>query len=179
MQIQLFENIYLENKARLRRYCLYLTNNNFADAEDLVEESFMRFYIKFFADQQTADEGASSFPNNVTLYLKGIARHTAWEQWRKHQGFKYMESINESHDAQQKSGNDNLDSKIDVSQVKQLCCQILTPLDRSIFNAFYFGKCSQNEISQMFSVSVRTVKHRLDRARRKLQNIFITTNSNE
>ena len=170
MKEQFFEELFLKHKIRLRQYCLFLTNNNFADAEDLVQESFTRFFNKFFAKQILQDEDVSSVPNNEFSYLKAIAKNTRYQWYRENSKSEVTESIDESYEALQLTDNIDLDKQIDFNQFRDTCYLKLNQIERSILFAFYLEGHSQEEIARTHSISVRSVKHKLAQAKRKLQN---------
>lgn len=171
MNDQLFEEFCLKHTKKLRQYCLYLMNNNFADAEDLVQESFIRFYTRFFAEQKIQDEGvlSSTIKAIPYSYLKRIAENTRYEWYRKNRNFKNVEPVDESHEALQIPDGINLNSRIDFEELRRKSCLKLDPIERRIFFARYLEGHNHKEIASRFSISVPVVKHKLAQAKNKLR----------
>lgn len=165
MKKNAFEEFFLKHERKLKAYCLYLTTGNFADAEDLVQEAFTKFFNKFFVQQKLRDEGVSSFPDHEFVYLKSIAKNTQSEWYRKNPLFNVTDTIEGVHD-DQLVRNSNLARQI---QLREIFHNKLDQFERDLIQAYFIEGYSHQELALRFSISIRTIKYRLDKIRKKLR----------
>lgn len=167
MQDKIFEALFLKHYKKLRQYCLYLTKN-VADSEDLAQESCTRFFGKFH------NEVVLSIPDEkVFYYLKGIAKNCFLEEIRKHNHSHNMDSLDEYHDKgihPDKESFDSLNHRVDFNQICRAGSTVLSELEQKIVISFYIERCTQQEIAEKYSITVRSVKYKLEESIRKIQN---------
>ena len=147
-------NLY---KGRIFSY-IYRMVRNYHDAEDLTFDTF----IKCFKALPSFDV---SRPFSTWLFT--IAHNVTMDFFRKSkQEYEYLDERHAVHDdfVEEYEKKRKLE-KIDHALAK------LAPLDRELVILFHREEYSYQEISEILSVSISTIKTRLHRARKKLRNL--------
>ncbi|UCD18721.1 MAG: RNA polymerase sigma factor [candidate division WOR-3 bacterium] len=147
-------NLY---KGRIFSY-VYRMVRNYHDAEDITFDTF----IKCFNALATFD---TSRPFAAWLFT--IAHNLTMDHFRKNR--IEVDYIDEFH-----PGDDDLagdyEKKRKLEQI-DLALSQLPPLDRELVILFHKEEYSYQEISEILTIPVTTIKTRLHRARRKLRDL--------
>jgi RNA polymerase sigma factor (sigma-70 family) len=168
VKIPTFEEIVLEYNKRLWHDCLRITFNNWADAEDLKQITWQKFYIRFFVKRLKDGQKKLSDIGNIGAYLKRMAKFSYYEEYRKDHPFINAESVDESRSAQQKFDEINLNERIDFDEL----IGSLSWFEQKIIRAYYRQGLSHEEIGQMLSLKVDAVKYRMAQAKEKIRMIL-------
>lgn len=150
-----FREIYRRYSPRLHAYCHKIFNHE-ATAEDIFQETFMRFYQYV---------GSSDSKVNVPGYLITIARNLSLNHKRRAEKITYTDELRtESHDP----NNDN-------KELLDLISMALEILDFNYKEAFIlreYNGLSYNEIAEVTGISVTNAKTRVFRAKKKIKKIL-------
>ena len=140
---------------------------NQADAEDLVQETFLRAYRYW----HTFDPGT-----DCKRWLTTICRHVLYDQQRRTQQLQIVEDAElESlaaarvHKAAVAAGLGDMYARIDLGPAIMRALAMLDPLFRDVVVLSDVQGLSYEEIAQALDIPVGTVRSRLYRGRRHLQ----------
>ena len=137
-------------------------------AEDAAQETFWRAYqnLKRYDPQRS-----------FITWLLSIAAHHCIDQQRKHRlpifeldEFPDLDVVDSSIPNPEKELSHNQEDDALHKLINQL-----NPQDRATVILKYWYDCSEEEISQMLSLTVSAVKSRLHRSRRQLATMFETS----
>jgi RNA polymerase sigma-70 factor (ECF subfamily) len=148
------------------RYVLGLVKNP-AEAEDLTQDTFLRAYR--YGDSLRD-------PEAVRGWLYRIATHVSLDRLRQRKPLVSLDS-DEGEDRIQPPASNSL-SPLDVSERKetsacvQRCLDFLPDKYRAVILLHEAHSLTAPEIADLLGVTVTTVKIRLHRARRKLQQVM-------
>ncbi len=147
-------NLY---KGRIFSY-IYRMVRNYHDAEDLTFDTF----IKCFKALPSFDV---SRPFSTWLFT--IAHNVTMDFFRKSkQEYEYLDERHAVHD----DFVGEYEKKRKLEKIDHALAK-LAPLDRELVILFHREEYSYQEISEILSVSISTIKTRLHRARKKLRDL--------
>lgn len=144
--------------------CVRYTTN-FADAEDLLQDEFIKIFdkIKQF-DNKGSFEG----------WLKRIVTNAAINNFqRKNKAFIEIDNENTKDIADENNDDDDFEDKAEYSNISKI--EILNEVNnlpngyRIIFNLYVIEGYSHKEIAETLNISENTSKSQLSRARKLLQ----------
>lgn len=154
-----FDRIFEHYHNQLFRMA-YLISGNYADSEDIVQETFVKCYCNCKKLNDCA-----AFPS----WLYQILTRTAWNYSKKQGREKPAEILFEKGEPQ--TGNQPLNEVLKQEVHKQLydaICQ-LDIKQRTVIVLYYFNQLSIREISRVMGCMEGTVKSRLHAARKNLE----------
>ncbi len=144
--------------SQIFRYVL-LHIRNYEDAEDIVQETFMKFFISL---NRYKDYG------KVLNYLYVIARNLCNDYYKKSSNNIRIEDISDYENVlKEKTVMDN-DLKIDIENV-------VNSLPKDIKETailFFFQELKQKEIAKILGIKLSLVKYRVCRAKQILSEYF-------
>ena len=148
----MIEKLYTNYYNQLLWYCISLSSNNRALAEDIVQDTFMRGLVNAHILNEMADEQCRS-------WLYKTAKNIFIDKMRhiKKEPIPEIDIIQE----------DDLSEII----VWQLCNQ-LPDEERSLFWMRYMEGYNSKELGEMFDLPPSTVRARLSSARKKITKIY-------
>ena len=138
--------------------------SNYADAEDITQEVFIRSYRNL---------GKLRYPHNFRSWLYTIGaneckRHLAKRLRRQEREFSLDDAPEEALGCESDFSQKTADWQIDLEEAMEN----LPEGNRIAVSMFYMSDCSLKEISDYLGVSVNTVKSKLFRARQQLGNML-------
>jgi RNA polymerase sigma-70 factor (ECF subfamily) len=145
-----FEAVVTKHENRLYRTALAITGN-MSDAEDIVQEAFLRAYER--APDFEIEEHEKAWLIRVTVNLCNSRLRSPWR--------KRIVSLLESYPASE-------------PEQYELLKQIMTlpPKYRAVIHLLYYEGYSSKDISELTGQKESTVKSHLTRARQKLKSIL-------
>ncbi len=145
-----FEAFVTKHENKLYRTALVISGN-VSDAEDIVQEAFLRAYKK--APEFESDEHEKAWLIRVTVNLCKSHLHSPWH--------KRTEQLLDSYPATEPEQYDLLE-------------QIMTllPKYRTAIHLFYYEGYSIKDISELTGQREATVRSLLTRARQKLKSVL-------
>jgi RNA polymerase sigma-70 factor (ECF subfamily) len=135
--------------------CLRYTNNE-ADAEDVLQDSFVKVFKKIKQFE---------FKGSFEGWLKRIMINTALEKYRNQ--YKIL-SINDNTNHYETDGVEDVADAINANELMTLIQQ-LSPRYKMVFNLYAIEGYSHKEISEILNISEGASKSNLSRARIILQ----------
>ena len=159
-----FDALYEKYKNTLLRMA-YLVSGQMDDAEDIVQETFVKCYLHI--GDLKKDEG-------FRLWLFQILYRTAYRQVKKRRREMPEEDIGIQADAT--DGITSLDRMIRTEEERMVGCavQALDFKHRAVVVMFYYNEMSTKEIAKALGCTEGTVKSRLFTARKKLRKYLET-----
>ena len=157
--MEAFDRIFEIYKNKLLRMA-FLISGNYADSEDIVQETFVKCYC-----ERKSLKDISSFSS----WLYQILTRTAWRYCKKQRREQPCEEI---FDSEQPAADPlPLDSLIHREEQKALYDQIgrLELKQKTTVVLYYFNQLSTREISRIMGCREGTVKSRLYTARKNLE----------
>lgn len=145
-----FEAVVTKHENRLYRTALAITGN-MSDAEDLVQEAFLRVYEK--APKFESEEHEKAWLIRVTVNLCNSRLRSPWH--------KRIVPLLESYPASEPEQQELLEQ-----------IMILPPKYRTVIHLFYYEGYSIKGISELTGQKESTVRSHLTRARQKLKCIL-------
>lgn len=165
-----FERVALPLLPTIARVAAALTGGG-ADADDLVQETFLRAYRHWHTFQPGTD---------CKSWLSTICRHAFAEQRRRDSRStavddQELESLAaaRAHNRARASGVDDMFSRLDLGPAIAAAIAKLEPHYRDVVRLADVDGFSYDEIAAMLDIPVGTVRSRLFRARRMLQEALI------
>ena len=145
-----FEAVVIKHENRIYRIALAITGN-MSDAEDIVQEAFLRAYEK--APDFETEEYEKAWLTRVTVNLCNSRLRSPWR--------KRIVPILESYPATE-------------PEQYELLEQIMTlpPKYRTVIHLFYYERYSTKGISELTGQKESTVRSHLARARQKLKSVL-------
>ncbi len=137
----------------------YLICGNRADAEDVVQDTFVKCYESM---SQLHD------PTRVKAWLFRILTRTAWRACQKHRREMPVETLYDSQEPTDEDASAPL-LRDDRAQTVRRALQTLEPKQRMTAVLYYFNDMSVKEIAQTMGCFEGTVKSRLYHARQQLK----------
>jgi RNA polymerase sigma-70 factor (ECF subfamily) len=162
-----FDALYQEYRAPIYKYLLRMTQNP-VEAEDLSQETFLRVNKSLKSFRGDANPGT---------WIYRIATNTSIDHFRKKGGGEFQVELSaeeaESVDMQlaidDGSPTDNLAAKNEMSDCVQSFIGRLQPGYRTVLVLHDLQGLKNREIADVLDCSLDSVKIRLHRARKKLQ----------
>lgn len=145
-----FDAFVTRNENRLFRAALSVTGN-VTDAEDILQEAFLRAYEK--APEFTSEEHEKAWLMKVTVNLCKSRLRSPWHRRRVELTESYPASGPEQHEL--------------LEQV-----MALPPKYRTVIHLYYYEGYSTKDISELTGQKESTVRSRLARARQKLKSVL-------
>lgn len=155
-----FDQLYEKYKNILLRMA-YLVSGNIADAEDIVQDTFVKCYLHI---------GELHKPEGFKPWLFQIMYRTAYRQGKKRSREIPDEDIVIKADASS-DGITSLDHVIQT-EMEKMINNAVWALDfkhRAVVVMFYYNEMSAKEIAKVLSCTEGTVKSRLFTARKRLK----------
>ena len=145
-----FEVFVTEHENRLYRTALAITGN-VSDAEDIVQEAFLRAYKK--APEFESEEHAKAWLIRVTVNLCNSRLRSPWRNRTGPFLDSYPAAEPEQHELLEK-------------------ISLLPPKYRTVIHLFYYEGYSIKDISRLTGQKESTVRSHLTRARQKLKSVL-------
>lgn len=180
-----FKKFVSENKNKSYSLC-YRILRNADDAEDALQEAFLRFY-------KALKEEKFKETSNIKTYFYSIVYNTAVEFYRK----KKLKDFNIKSfvivDSHFKDGDEfrnfdeyissitskksDTEKSIHLNEIKEIVKHFLDLLPEhysTILTMNYINELSLNEISEILGIPLGTVKNRIFRAKEKFRNAILS-----
>ncbi|MCF8371227.1 MAG: sigma-70 family RNA polymerase sigma factor [Bacteroidales bacterium] len=166
------KELYQRYAPLMRAICMRYTHD-FQEAEDMVQEGFIKVFTKI---DQYAGTG------NFEGWLKKVFINTTINHIKKNKNLLFHYDISEVHyteDAVTESNEDYFSTKtniLDVDFSEEEILKIINKLPdgyRVVFNLYAVEQMNHKEISDMLNISISTSKSQLFRARKTIQKCLI------
>ncbi|HEX4810322.1 MAG TPA: sigma-70 family RNA polymerase sigma factor [Bryobacteraceae bacterium] len=148
-----FRAMFEEHKDAVYQFAWRMTNSP-ALAEDIAQDVFLLVW------RGEAELDASR--GTIRSLLLGIARNLAWKHWRRD---RRLSSLNDDEIAAASTAIESLDK----NQALSAAVAALPPLQREALVLVTYEEMSLQEIADLLTIEVGTVKARLYRARENLK----------
>ena len=144
----------------LLRFLFWLSGGNQAQAEDIVQEAFLRMM-----------RGIASYDPSRPFkpWLYAIAKHIAYNQAQR---AEVRHTVNLPDEAAYPDHLPQPEEQVEAGQVQQAIIEGLRQLpmrQREVIALFYYEELSQKEIAQVLGIPVGTVKSRLSLGLKQLR----------
>lgn len=176
MILLLIENEYdllkAEHLYEQYRNLMYSEAKKILQDERLAEDAVQQSFIKIINNLHKIDENNCRRTRN---FMVTICVNVAKSMYKKSLYLNKQDDMVEDIDADTADpGNDPLDILIDKDSVKQITKAIdaLKPIYRDVILLKRAYKYSREEIAELLEIPERTVKKRLERARRQLSQVL-------
>jgi RNA polymerase sigma-70 factor (ECF subfamily) len=156
-EVVLMERLHDEYVSDLRGYCLRLTGNDVARAEDVVQETFLRAWVH----ASTLDGQHGS----VRGWLRRVARNIVIDEWRRPRAQREL-PVDEVPEREQQGGH--VDELL-LSWVVTDALAGLSQAHREVLVECYYRGASVAEASRRLGIPPGTVKSRTHYALRALR----------
>jgi len=167
--LALFEQTILPHLNAAYNLARWLTRNG-PDAEDLVQEAYLRAFRSFDTFKGQSGEGQSGETQDGRAWLLAVVRNTCFTWLRKHADNATVEFDEQLHGAADESPNAE---SVLLNQAAlgslQGCLEDLPLEFREVIVLRELEELSYKEISSIARVPVGTVMSRLARGRKRLQ----------
>jgi len=164
------EALYKKYAPILKGICLRYTSN-IADAEDLLQDGFIKILSKI-----RQFSGTGSFEG----WLKRIMVNTAISHFRKMKYHLNLDDINQTYladDDDKEQDQINIKNQIINSEIsREELLDLVNSLPngfRMVFNMYVIEDYSHKEIAKALSISKSTSKSQLSRARKLMQKLLV------
>ncbi len=151
-----FNVIYKRYSPIVNAYCMKVLNNK-QDAEDVFQETFIRFYKNVKPDHNS---------NNILGFLLKIARNLCLNQKRNRKEFLPIENYQINVQA-----NQNYERK-ELLELINLALNLIEFDYREAFILREYNDLSYPEIAEICNISEINAKTRVFRAKQKIKNIL-------
>jgi RNA polymerase sigma-70 factor, ECF subfamily len=161
-----YEALVVGHSARLFRVAFRITGNQ-ADAEDVVQEAFLRGYRKLESFESRSDFGTWIYRIAVRCALNKIDRVRRDENSRVGE-----ESDPEQHQLQVAdlaAGPDRLLLSGEIGAMQELAMLSLTPTERTAFVLRHMEDCTSEEIATALGIEPNAAKQAVFRGVQKLR----------
>ena len=167
-ELERFEAVVLPHLSAAYRLARYLTRND-ADAEDVVQEAFLRALKYFGGFRGEADQSCA--------WLLAIVRNTTHTWQRRHRADASTAEFDETVHSEAITDEDpgSVLSRRDLRETLADVLDRLPPDFREVIVLREVEGLSYKEISEVVDVPVGTVMSRLARARKRLQQALIAS----
>ena len=156
-EVVLMERLHAEHLADLRSYCLHLTGNDQARAEDVVQETLLRAWV----NASTLDGRYGSVRN----WLRRVARNIVIDEWRTPRAKREL-PVDEVPEREQQGGH--ADELLLSWVVTDALAQLSEPHREVLLECYYRG-ASVAEAARRLGIPPGTVKSRTHYALRALR----------
>lgn len=165
-----FADVALPHLSSLARVAMALTGNE-ADADDLVQETFLRAYKHWHTFERGSD---------CRRWLSTICRNAFLEQRRREARSVAMEdqeleslAAARLHNQARASGVDHMYTRLDLGPAISAAIAALEPPFRDVVVLADVEGFTYEEVAESLGIPVGTVRSRLYRARRHLQEALL------
>ena len=148
-----FHELYELYKKAMFNVALRILNNS-SEAEDVLQESFLKAFAKINTYNQGSAFGA---------WLKRIVINTSLDALKKRK-LQFV-PLDQEHYNQEEEGDEDID--LEVENIKN-CVRQLPDGYRSILSLYLFEDYSHKEIAALLNISEGTSKSQYNRAKKKL-----------
>ena len=142
---------------KLRNVCSRYSNSH-ADAEDLIQETFIKVYEKI---------GTFKGKSSLTSWVCSIAVNAALSEFRKNKKFKLVDLDSADYSATLIAEDDVFNEEPDFNKAIEAIRQLPEGY-QMVLNLYAIENYSHKEIAKALNISVGTSKSQLARARKKL-----------
>jgi len=169
-----FEKILFAYENRILNY-IYRFVSRKEDAEDLTQETFIRFYTNIHTVNPD---------DNFRGWLYRIATNIVFDWLRKEKRIRGKtftpknQEVNLEYLASLSAENYNIDAFKDFENVDEVkrAMRYLAPVHQSILILFYFDGFTQADIAKLWDIPLGTVKTRLRQARQEMKKTLLENN---
>jgi RNA polymerase sigma-70 factor (ECF subfamily) len=161
-----YGTLVVRHSARLFRLAFRITGNE-ADAEDVVQEAFLRGYQKLEGFESRSDFGTWIYRIAVRCALDKIGGSRADENSRV--GERSDPEQDEVQVADQAAGPDRLLLSGEIGALQAMAMLSLTPTERAAFVLRHMEECTSEEIAVALGIAPNTAKQAVFRAVQKLR----------
>ena len=164
----------------LLNYTKFNLTLNHHDAEDLVSETYIRFFNSYDKGRSNYKEGT-----NILGYLKLIVKNLYIDRTRKKKRFPNVISLHKKTDAgeiinfdeyksqklekDEESLKDPFAFNVDVKKVLEKMDKLLSQEDKEIFFLIFIAGYKYNEVAKKLKISQGTIGSRLNRNLKKIR----------
>ena len=161
-----YEMLVVRHTARLFRVAFRITGNE-ADAEDVVQETFLQAYRKLDGFEQRSDFGTWIYRIAVHCALKNIGGSRLDESSRVAE--QSNPELDEIQVADRVAGPDRLLLSSEIGTMQAFAMHSLTPVERAAFVLRHVEDCSCEEIGTALQIAPNAAKQAVFRAVHKLR----------
>jgi RNA polymerase sigma-70 factor (ECF subfamily) len=161
-----YGTLVVRHSARLFRLAFRITGNE-ADAEDVVQEAFLRGYQKLEGFESRSDFGTWIYRIAVRCALDKIGGSRGDENSRV--GERSDPEQDEVQVADQAAGPDRLLLSGEIGALQAMAMLSLTPTERAAFVLRHMEECTSEEIAVALGIAPNTAKQAVFRAVQKLR----------
>ena len=161
-----YEALVVRHTARLFRVAFRITGNE-ADAEDVVQETFLQAYRKLDGFEERSDFGTWIYRIAVHCALRSIGGHRQDETSRVAEQSDREQS--EVQVADLAAGPDRLLLSSEIGTMQAFAMHSLTPVERAAFVLRHVEECSCEEIGTALQIAPNAAKQAVFRAVHKLR----------
>ena len=161
-----YGTLVVRHSARLFRLAFRITGNE-ADAEDVVQEAFLRGYRKLESFESRSDFGTWIYRIAVRCALDKIAGSRADESSRVAE--RSDPEQDEVQVADQTAGPDRLLLSGEIGALQAMAMLSLTPTERAAFVLRHMEECTSEEIAAALGITPNTAKQAVFRGVQKLR----------
>ncbi len=159
--------LVVRHSAMLFRMAYRMTGNA-ADADDVVQEAFLRGYVKLASFESRSEFGT---------WIYRIAVHCALDKISARRGFDEISRVAEETDAEQDSlqvadaapGPERLALSAEIGAMQEMALRGLTPLERTAFVLRHMEEQSTEEIAAVLKIDPNAAKQAVFRGVRKVR----------
>lgn len=155
-----FHQLYLEYGQRMYAYALRLTDDK-AKADDVVQDALVAVWGSARSYRGT---------NRLLAWLLGIVHHTATKSFR-HSSIPITNEMENSLEDEKSSPEDQVQANERTQRI-QAGLQKLSPEHRAVLELVFYQGLNLNEVAEVCSCPLGTVKSRLSYARSHLKGIL-------
>jgi RNA polymerase sigma-70 factor (ECF subfamily) len=158
--------LVMRHSQSLFRVAFRITGNE-ADAEDVVQEAFLRGYQKLDGFASRSNFGTWIYRVAVNCALDKINRRTADEQSRvAEQTDPEQQAVQVADEA---AGPDRLLLSGEMAALREMAMSSLTPTERAAFVLRHMEDCAMEEIAAALGIAPNAAKQTVFRAVQKLR----------
>jgi RNA polymerase sigma-70 factor (ECF subfamily) len=137
------------------------------DAEELVNESFVRVFRKLESFNRDIDD--ENLEKSFRAWIGRIAANISIDFLRSK---KQLYSVEDMAEGDMHTPSVQLDSRLEVNEILSLLEQ-LPEIQKTIFNLYEIEGYSHDEIAQMLNIPDSTSRTYLTRAKQKLRKLYL------
>ncbi|MDF2479241.1 MAG: polymerase [Sphingobacterium sp.] len=137
------------------------------DAEELVNESFVRIFRKLESFNKDIDD--ENLEKSFRAWIGRIAANISIDFLRSK---KQLYSVEDMAEGDMHTPSVQLDSRLEVNEILSLLEQ-LPEIQKTIFNLYEIEGYSHDEIAQMLNIPDSTSRTYLTRAKQKLRKLYL------
>ncbi|CAM3480566.1 sigma-70 family RNA polymerase sigma factor [Sphingobacterium prati] len=137
------------------------------DAEELVNESFVRIFRKLESFNKDIDD--ENLEKSFRAWIGRIAANISIDFLRSK---KQLYSVEDMAEGDMYTPSVQLDSRLEVNEILSLLEQ-LPEIQKTIFNLYEIEGYSHDEIAQMLNIPDSTSRTYLTRAKQKLRKLYL------